>query len=147
MPTQYDFKNLTQTDTTNGVVRKIDVWGNLVNEDMFHETGMRATFDDHYETLDDRTADGMSSTKLSHQLMNSQGNRNMAPMCGFFIKGYCKFGDSCRNQHNSAALQTALHARQPVCIQGSCKSMSVCIVYAYGTCKYGDKCNFRHVRH
>jgi hypothetical protein len=57
-------------------------------------------------------------------------------MCTFFLKGECKFGDTCKFSH---IINTTKEC--DICDI----DVEPCFFYLEGNCKYGDKCKFNHM--
>jgi hypothetical protein len=57
-------------------------------------------------------------------------------MCTFFLKGECKFGDTCKFSHIINKTKEC-----DVCDF----DVEPCFFYLEGNCKNGDKCKFNHM--
>ena len=61
----------------------------------------------------------------SHSNERATSATDTRPICEHFLRGACKFGVKCKNQHP--------HDTRPICVH-----------FLRGACKFGDKCKNRH---
>ncbi|KAK9765745.1 hypothetical protein K7432_005681 [Basidiobolus ranarum] len=59
-------------------------------------------------------------------------------VCRFFMKGYCRFGNSCRFTHQG------LGQSQPELPLNSYNPMPTCRYWLQGNCRFGNQCRYEH---
>jgi len=77
-----------------------------------------------------RSGRSRSPVRSNNNDWSASGSSSAAvetPICSFFAKGFCGFGDSCTNRHEAAPKQ------------------EVCKFFADGFCGFGDQCTNAHV--
>ena len=82
--------------------------------------------------------------KKASQPTGSARQSPMKTVCEFFLKGTCKFGDECKNEHPVICTYF---------LKGTCKfgheckneHPDICMYFLDGKCKFGKQCRNAHI--
>ncbi|ORX90270.1 hypothetical protein K493DRAFT_318075 [Basidiobolus meristosporus CBS 931.73] len=115
------------------------------NPNAYSSNGTASEFTVHPEILRilaEARAEGYARARSQENSPNSVTSGSPS-VCRFFMKGYCRFGNSCRFSHQGLGLPQG----QPEPYLGRRNPMPTCRFWLQGNCRFGNQCRYEHPIH